>query len=144
MKKTMKMIFAAALALTMIVSLGTCAFADYGFWTPNGYCVDHENGIVTMYYHDGSTETVNNNTGSRTYGDYDGSSLTFYRNGDSVYQNGNGYSSYSDACGNGTDVYADGSYRVTEGNNIYHYDRFGNLTGVQVYNGSWYETVWSN
>ena len=144
MKKTMKMIFAAALALTMIVSLGTCAFADYGFWTPNGYCVDHENGIVTMYYHDGSTETVNNNTGSRTYGDYDGSSLTFYRNGDSVYQNGNGYSSYSDACGNGTDVYADGSYSVTEGNNIYHYDRFGNLTGVQVYNGSWYETVWSN
>jgi len=144
MKKTMKMIFAAALALTMIVSLGTCAFADYGFWTPNGYCVDHENGIVTMYYHDGSTETVNNNTGSRTYGDYDGSSLTFYRNGDSVYQNGNGYSSYSDACGNGTDVYADGSYSVTEGNNIYHFDRFGNLTGVQVYNGSWYETVWSN
>ena len=144
MKKTMKMIFAAALALTMIVSLGTCAFADYGFWTPNGYCVDHENGIVTMYYHDGSTETVNNNTGSRTYGDYDGSSLTFYRNGDSVYQNGNGYSSYSDACGNGTDVYADGSYSVTEGNNLYHFDRFGNLTGVQVYNGSWYETVWSN
>lgn len=144
MKKTMKIIFAAALALTMIVSLGTCAFADYGFWTPNGYCVDHENGIVTMYYHDGSTETVNNNTGSRTYGDYDGSSLTFYRNGDSVYQNGNGYSSYSDAYGNGTDVYADGSYSVTEGNNIYHYDRFGNLTGVQVYNGSWYETVWSN
>ena len=144
MKKTMKMIFAAALALTMIVSLGTCAFADYGFWTPNGYCVDHENGIVTMYYHDGSTETVNNNTGSRTYGDYDGSSLTFFRNGDSVYQNGNGYSSYSDACGNGTDVYADGSYSVTEGNNIYHFDRFGNLTGVQVYNGSWYETVWSN
>ena len=144
MKKTMKMIFAAALALTMIVSLGTCAFADYGFWTPNGYCVDHENGIVTMYYHDGSTETVNNNTGSRTYGDYDGSSLTFYRNGDSVYQNGNGYSSYSDACGNGTDVYADGSYSVTEGNNIYHFDRFGNLTGVQVYNGAWYETVWGN
>ena len=144
MNKTMKMIFAAALALTMIVSLGTCAFADYGFWTPNGYCVDHENGIVTMYYHDGSTETVNNNTGSRTYGDYDGSSLTFYRNGDSVYQNGNGYSSYSDACGNGTDVYADGSYSVTEGNNLYHFDRFGNLTGVQVYNGSWYETVWSN
>ena len=144
MKKTMKMIFAAALALTMIVSLGTCAFADYGFWTPNGYCVDHENGIVTMYYHDGSTETVNNNTGSRTYGDYDGSSLTFFRNGDSVYQNGNGYSSYSDACGNGTDVYADGSYSVTEGNNLYHFDRFGNLTGVQVYNGSWYETVWSN
>lgn len=144
MKKTMKMIFAAALALTMIVSLGACAFADYGFWTPNGYCVDHENGIVTMYYHDGSTETVNNNTGSRTYGDYDGSSLTFYRNGDSVYQNGNGYSSYSDACGNGTDVYADGSYSVTEGNNLYHFDRFGNLTGVQVYNGSWYETVWSN
>ena len=144
MKTTMKMIFAAALALTMIVSLGACAFAEYGFWTPNGYCVDHENGIVTMYYHDGSTETVNNNTGSRTYGDYDGSSLTFYRNGDSVYQNGNGYSSYSDACGNGTDVYADGSYSVTEGNNIYHFDRFGNLTGVQVYNGSWYETVWSN
>jgi hypothetical protein len=144
MKMTMKMIFAAALALTMIVSLGACAFADYGFWTPNGYCVDHENGIVTMYYHDGSTETVNNNTGSRTYGDYDGSSLTFYRNGDSVYQNGNGYSSYSDACGNGTDVYADGSYSVTEGDYIYHFDRFGNLTGVQVYNGSWYETVWSN
>ena len=144
MKKTMKMIFAAALALTMIVSLGACAFADYGFWTPNGYCVDHENGIVTMYYHDGSTETVNNNTGSRTYGDYDGSSLTFYRNGDSVYQNGNGYSSYSDACGNGTDVYADGSYSVTEGNNLYHFDRFGNLTGVQVYNGSWYETVWGD
>ena len=144
MKKTMKMIFAAALALTMIVSLGACAFADYGFWTPNGYCVDHENGIVTMYYHDGSTETVNNNTGSRTYGDYDGSSLTFYRNGDSVYQNGNGYSSYSNAYGGGADVYADGSYSVTEGNHIYHYDRFGNLTGVQVYNGSWYETVWSN
>ena len=144
MKKTMKMIFAAALALTMLVSLGACAFADYGFWTPNGYCVDHENGIVTMYYHDGSTETVNNNTGSRTYGEYDGSSLTFFRNGDSVYQNGNGYSSYSDACGNGTDVYADGSYSVTEGKNIYHFDRFGNLTGVQVYNGSWYETVWSN
>ena len=144
MKTTMKMIFAAALALTMIVSLGACAFADYGFWTPNGYCVDHENGIVTMYYNDGTTETVNNNTGSRTYGDYDGSSLTFFRNGDSVYQNGNGYSSYSDACGNGTDVYADGSYSVTEGNNLYHFDRFGNLTGVQVYNGSWYETVWSN
>ena len=144
MKKTMKMIFAAALALTMIVSLGACAFADYGFWTPNGYCVDHENGIVTMYYHDGSTETVNNNTGSRTYGECDGSSLTFFRNGDSVYQNGNGYSSYSNAYGGGTDVYRDGSYSVTEGDHIYHYDCFGNLTGVQVYNGSWYETVWSN
>ena len=128
MKKTMKMIFAAALALTMIVSLGACAFADYGFWTPNGYCVDHENGIVTMYYNDGTTETVNNNTGSRTYGDYDGSSTTFYRNGDSFYRNGNGY----------------GSYSVTEGNCIYHYDRFGNLTGVQVFNGSWYETVWGD
>ena len=144
MKMTMKMIFAAALALTMIVSLGACAFAEYGFWTPNGYCVDHENGIVTMYYNDGTTETVNNNTGSRTYGDYDGSSLTLYHNGDSLYQNGNGYSSYSDACGNGADVYRDGSYSVTEGNYLYHYDRFGNLTGVQVYNGSWYETVWSN
>ena len=106
MKTTMKMIFAAILALTMITSLGTCAFADYGFWTPNGYCVDHENGIVTIYYDDGTTETVNNNIGSRTYGDYDG------------------------------------SYSVTEGNYIYHFDRFGNLTGVQVFNGSWYETVW--
>ena len=142
MKTTMKMILAAALALTMIVSLGACAFADYGFWTPNGYCVDHENGIVTMYYNNGTTETVNNNIGTRTYGDYDGSSLTFFRNGDSVYQHGNGYSSYSDACGNGTDVYADGSYSVTEGNYIYHYDRLGNLTGVQVFNGAWYETVW--
>ncbi len=142
MKTTMKMIFAAVLALTMIVSLGTCAFADYGFWTPNGYCVDHENGIVTMYFNAGTTETVNNNIGSLTYGDYDGSSTTFYRNGDSFYQNGNGYSSYSDAYGNGADVYADGSYSVTEGNYIYHFDRFGNLTGVQVFNGSWYETVW--
>ena len=144
MKTTMKMIFAAALALTMIVSLGTCAFADNGFWTPNGYCVDHENGIVTMYYNDGTTETVNNNTGSLTYGDYDGSSTTFYRNGDTFYQNGNGYGSYSNAYGDTTDLYADGSYSVTEGNCIYHYDRFGNLTGVQVFNGSWYETVWGN
>ena len=144
MKMTMKMIFAAALALTMIVSLGTCAFADYGFWTPNGYCVDHENGIVTMYYNDGTTETVNNNIGSRTYGDYDGSSTTIYRNGDSFYQNGNGYGSYSNAYGNTTEMYADGSYSVTEGNYIYHFDRFGNLTGVQVFNGSWYETVWGS
>ncbi len=142
MKTTMKMILAAALVLTMIVSLGTCAFAEYGFWTPNGYCVDYENGIVTMYYNDGTTETVNNNIGSHTYGDQDGSSLTFYRNGDTSYQNGNGYGSYSDAYGNGADVYADGSYSVTEGNYIYHFDRFGNLTGVQVFNGSWYETVW--
>ena len=142
MKMTMKMIFAAALALTMIVSLSTCAFADYGFWTPDGYCVDHENGIVTMYYNDGSSLTVNNNIGSCTYGDYDGSSLTFYHNGDSFYQNGSGYGSCSDAYGNGTDMYADGSYSVTAGNYIYHYDRFGNLTGVQVFNGSWYETVW--
>ncbi len=142
MKTTMKMILAAALVLTMIVSLGTCAFAEYGFWTPNGYCVDYENGIVTMYYNDGTTETVNNNIGSHTYGDQDGSSLTFYRNGDTSYQNGNGYGSYSDAYGNDADVYADGSYSVTEGNYIYHFDRFGNLTGVQVFNGSWYETVW--
>ena len=71
-----------------------------------------------------------------------GSTLTFYRNGDSFYQNGNGYGSYSNAYGDTTDLYADGSYSVTEGNTIYHFDRFGNLTGVQVFNGSWYETVW--
>ncbi len=83
-----------------------------------------------MYRAAYGTETVNNNIGSRTYGDYDGSSTTVYRNGDTFYQNGNGYGSYSNAYGDTTDLYADGSYSVTEGNCIYHYDRFGNLTGV--------------
>ena len=127
MKKTVKTILASALALMMLASLGSCAFAEYGFWTPNGYCVDHENGQVTMYYNDGSTETVNNNIGSRTYGDTDGSSLTVYRDGDSLYQNRYGYGNYAS---------------VNVGNSIYHYNAFGTLIGVQVFNGSWYETVW--
>ena len=142
MKKTVKTILASALALMMLASLGSCAFAEYGFWTPNGYCVDHENGQVTMYYNDGTTESVNNNIGSRTYGDTDGSSLTVYRDGDSLYQNRYGYGNYASADGTNTDLWADGSYSVNVGNSIYHYNAFGTLIGVQVFNGSWYETVW--
>ena len=143
MKETMKMIFALTLALAVIASLSTCAFAEYGFRTPDGgYCVDHENGTLTKYNLDGTTEYVNNNLGTRTYGDYDGSSTTVYHDGDVLYQNGSGYGNYIRADGVSTDLWADGSYSVNTGDYIYHYDAFGNMIGVQVYNGAWYETIW--
>ena len=46
------------------------------------------------------------------------------------------------ADGVSTDLWADGSYSVNTGDYIYHYDAFGNMIGVQVYNGAWYETIW--
>ena len=37
--------------------------------------------------------------------------------------------------------YPDGSYDVEENGVINHYDRFGNLISMQVFNGSYYETI---
>ena len=37
--------------------------------------------------------------------------------------------------------YPDGSYDIEENGVLSHYDRFGNLIGMQVDNGSYYETI---
>ena len=80
-------------------------------------------------------------TGETTYSSDRSSATTFYQDGSTYYDNGNGYSEYHDSFGYGMTEYPDGSYDVEEDGVINHYDRFGNLIGMQVFNGSYYETV---
>lgn len=69
------------------------------------------------------------------------SATTYYGDGSYSYDNGNGYSEYHDGYGYNMTSYADGSYDIEENGIINHYDRFGNLIGMQVFNGSYYETI---
>ena len=77
----------------------------------------------------------------QTYSSDKSSATTFYADGSTYYENGNGYSEYHDRYGYGMTEYADGSYDVEEDGVLYHYDCYGNLVGMQVFNGSYYETV---
>jgi len=80
-------------------------------------------------------------TGETIYSDDRFSATTFYADGSYSYQNGNGYSEYHDSFGYGMTEYADGTYDVEENGVLTHYDRFGNVTSVQVNNGMYYETI---
>ena len=149
MKTTsIKMIIALALALTLVCALGTSAFAD--FMSPYGYVTINFDGSRTLHLSDGSTVTqypdgtlVSSDaaTGETTYSSDKFSATTFYADGSYSYQNGNGYSEYHDSFGYGMTKYADGTYDVEENGVLTHYDRFGNVTSVQVNNGMYYETI---
>ena len=146
MNTTIKTIIAIALALTLVCALGASAFAD--FLSPFGYVTVNSDGSRTLYmsdgtaitqYPDGTIVSVDPNTGNVTYSDKE-SATTIYQDGSYSYDNGNGYSEYHD--GNfSSSNYANGSYDIEENGTIYHYDCNGNLIGVQVFNGSYYETV---
>ena len=147
MKTTIKTIIAIALALTLVCALGASAFAD--FLSPFGYVTVNSDGSRTLYmsdgtaitqYPDGTIVSVDPNTGNVTYSDKE-SATTFYQDGSTYYENGNGYSEYHDSFGYGMTEYPDGSYDIEENGVLSHYDRFGNLIGMQVDNGSYYETV---
>ena len=148
MKTTMKMILTVVLALTLICALGAPAFAD--FMSPYGYVTVNFDGSRTLYLSDGTTVTrypdgsivsCDPFTGETTYCDDMFSATTFYADGSYSYENGNGYSEYHDSFGYGMTEYADGSYDIEENGVLYHYDRYGNLIGMQVDNGMYYETI---
>lgn len=149
MKTTsIKMIIALALALTLVCALGTSAFAD--FMSPYGYVTINIDGSRTLYlddgtritrFPDGSIVSFDPRTGETIYSDDRFSATTFYADGSYSYQNGNGYSEYHDSFGYGMTEYADGTYDVEENGILTHYDRFGNVTSVQVNNGMYYETI---
>ena len=148
MKTTMKIIFTLALALSLFCALGAPAFAD--FMSPYGYVSVNFDGSRTLHLSDGSTITLypdgsmvsfDPHTGETTYSTDRVSATTFYANGSYSYENGNGYSEYHDSFGYGMTEYADGSYDVEENGVLSHYDRYGNLIGMQVDNGSYYETI---
>ena len=149
MKTTsIKMIIALALALTLVCALGAPAFAD--FMSPYGYVTINFDGSRTLHLSDGSTVTqypdgtlvsYDAATGETTYSDGRFSATTFYQDGSTYYENGNGYSEYHDSFGYSMTEYADGSYDVEEDGVIRHFDRYGNLVGMQVDNGSYYETI---
>ena len=148
MKTTMKMILTVVLALTLVCALGAPAFAD--FMSPYGYVSVNYDGSRTLYlpdgsymiqYPDGSIVSYDAATGETTYSADRVSATTFYQDGSIYYENGNGYSEYHDSFGYGMTEYADGSYDVEENGVLYHYDRYDNLVGMQVDNGSYYETI---
>ena len=148
MKTTMKMILTVVLALSLVCALGAPAFAD--FMSPYGYVTINFDGSRTLHLSDGSTVTqypdgtlvsYDAATGETTYSDDRFSATTFYQDGSTYYENGNGYSEYHDSFGYGMTEYPDGSYDIEENGVLSHYDRFGNLIGMQVDNGSYYETI---
>ena len=148
MKTTMKMILTVVLALTLVCALGAPAFAD--FMSPYGYVSVNYDGSRTLYLGDGSTVTLYPDgsmisydaaTGETAYSSDKFSATTFYEDGSTYYENGNGYSEYHDSFGYGMTEYADGSYDIEENGVLCHYDRYGNLIGMQVDNGSYYETI---
>lgn len=107
MKTTsIKMIIALALALTLVCALGTSAFAD--FMSPYGFVTINFDGSRTLHLSDGSTVTqypdgtlvsYDAATGETTYSDDRFSATTFYQDGSTYYENGNGYSEYHDSFG---------------------------------------------
>ena len=124
------------------------AFAD--FMSPYGYVTINIDGSRTLYlddgtritrFPDGSIVSFDPRTGETIYSDDRFSATTFYADGSYSYQNGNGYSEYHDSFGYGMTEYADGTYDVEENGVLTHYDRFGNVTSVQVNNGMYYETI---
>ena len=146
--KTTKILIAIALVLIFTFALGAPAFAD--FMSPYGYVTINFDGSRTLYlpdgsymiqYPDGSIVSYDALTGDTTYSSDKSSATTFYADGSTYYENGNGYSEYHDRYGYGMTEYADGSYDVEEDGVLYHYDCYGNLVGMQVFNGSYYETV---
>ena len=146
--KTTKILIAIALVLIFTFALGAPAFAD--FMSPYGYVTVNYDGSRTLYlpdgsymiqYPDGSIVSYDALTGDTTYSSDKSSATTFYADGSAYYENGNGYSEYHDRYGYGMTEYADGSYDVEEDGVLYHYDCYGNLVGMQVFNGSYYETV---
>ena len=148
MKTTMKMIITVVLALSLVCALGAPAFAD--FMSPYGYVsvnydgsrtLDLSDGSTITLYPDGSMVSIDAATGETTYSSDRVSATTFYQDGSYSYDTGNGYSEYHDSFGYSMTEYADGSYDVEEDGVINHYDRFGNLVGMQVFNGSYYETI---
>ena len=148
MKTTIKMILTVVLALSLVCALGAPAFAD--FMSPYGYVTINFDGSRTLHLSDGSTVTqypdgtlvsYDAATGETTYSDDRFSATTFYQDGSTYYENGNGYSEYHDSFGYSMTEYADGTYDVEENGVLTHYDRFGNVTSVQVNNGMYYETI---
>ena len=148
MKTTMKMIITVVLALSLVCALGATAFAD--FMSPYGFVTINFDGSRTLHLSDGSTVTqypdgtlvsYDAATGETTYSSDKLSATTFYQDGSTYYENGNGYSEYHDSFGYGMTEYPDGSYDIEENGVLSHYDRFGNLIGMQVDNGSYYETI---
>ena len=146
--KTTKILIAIALVLIFTFALGAPAFAD--FMSPYGYVTVNNDGSRTLYlpdgsymiqYPDGSIVSYDALTGDTTYSSDKSSATTFYADGSTYYENGNGYSEYHDSFGYSMTEYPDGSYDVEEDGVINHYDRFGNLIGMQVFNGSYYETI---
>ena len=119
MNTTIKTIIAIALALTLVCALGASAFAD--FLSPFGYVTVNSDGSRTLYMSDGTAITQYP----------DGTIVSVDPNTGNEYHDGNFSSSN----------YANGSYDIEENGTIYHYDCNGNLIGVQVFNGSYYETV---
>ena len=146
--KTTKILIAIALALTLICALGAPAFAD--FMSPYGYVQVNPDGSRTLYlpdgsymiqYPDGSIVSHDPSSGVTSV-TTDKTDITTYNPDGSVYhENGNGYSEYHDSFGYSMTEYPDGSYDVEENGVLNHYDRFGNLIGMQVDNGSYYETI---
>ena len=100
-----------------------------------------DDGSYIIAYPDGSLVSYDAATGETTYSSDKVSATTFYQDGSYSYDNGNGYSEYHDSFGYSMTEYADGSYDVEEDGVINHYDRYGNLVGMQVFNGSYYETI---
>ena len=146
--KTTKILIAIALVLIFTFALGAPAFAD--FMSPYGYVTVNYDGSRTLYlpdgsymiqYPDGSIVSFDAATGDTTYSSDRVSATTFYQDGSTYYENGNGYSEYHDSFGYGMTEYADGSYDIEENGVLYHYDSYGNLVGMQVDNGSYYETI---
>lgn len=148
MKTTMKMILTVVLALTLVCALGAPAFAD--FMSPYGYVSVNYDGSRTLYLSDGSTVTqypdgslvsCDAATGEIIYSDDMFSSTTFYQDGSYYYDNGNGYSEYHDSFGYSMTEYADGCYDIEENGVLRHFDCYGNLIGLQIFNGMYYDTI---
>ena len=131
----MKKMISVFLMLVLVLTLSVTAFADC--------IVNNYDGTYTRYYDDGSVLLYNSVTGEACL--YSGDGSMAYNNGYGgvAYNNGNGYSSYQNGYGYGAEHYADGTYSVTQDGALYNYDQFGNLVSIMVFNGQYYETIWT-
>ncbi len=132
--------------LTLVCAISVPAFAD--FMSPYGWVQVNADGSRILYlddgtymiqYPDGSLVHHNPYTGATTATTDGYDRTTYYSDGSVFYENGGGITEYHDGYGYGMTEYADGSYTVEEGNLLYHYDAWSNLTGIQYFNGSYYE-----
>ncbi len=148
MKKTMKIIVTFAVILTLACTISVPAFAD--FMSPYGWVQVNADGSRVLYlddgtymirYPDGSVVRHDPCTGETTATTNGYDRTTYYADGSVFYENGGGMTEYRDADGSVMTEYADGSYTVEEGDFLYHYDAWGNLTGIQYFNGSYYEYI---